>query len=303
MAEIPRVTLNTGQKMPIIGLGTYAGPTDDLQSASKPWILSALQVGYRHIDTAYSYHTEKYVGQAVRESGVPREEIFITTKLPNNHHGCVRESLEMSLKDSGLDYLDLYLMHWPMAFEFSDEYPDPVNDGNFKVLEHPDYVETWAEMEKLLDTGKVKAIGVSNLSIKTLDVLLKSAKVVPAVNQIEIHPMCAQFELQKYCNSKGIHVTGYSATGYAPVQNRPEVKKIAEKHKTSPAQVSLAWAVSRGISILPKSTSAERQKSNLVLPKLDDEDIKTLNSLDESKHLCEYPGPKTYGWTYEQLGW
>ncbi|KZP00771.1 Aldo/keto reductase [Calocera viscosa TUFC12733] len=265
MAQIPTVTLNTGQKLPIIGLGTYAGATDDLQNAAKPWILSAIQAGYRHIDTAYSYHTEKPLGEAVRESGVPREELFITTKLPNNHHGCVRESLEMSLKDSGLDYFDLYLMHWPMAFELSDEYPDPVNDGNFKVLDHPDYVETWAEMEKLLDTGKVKAIGVSNLSLKTLPVLLESAKVVPAVNQFEVHPLCAQFELQKYCESKGIHVTGYSATGYAPVQNHPEVKKIAEKHNTSPAQVSLAWAVSRGISILPKSTSVERQKANLIV--------------------------------------
>jgi len=209
----------------------------------------------------------------------------------------------MSLKDSGLGYLDLYLMHWPMAFEFSDEYPDPVNDGNFKILEHPDYLETWAEMEKLLETGKVKAIGVSNLSIKTLEVLLKEAKVVPAVNQVEVHPLCAQFELQKYCESKGIHMTGYSATGYAPVQTHPKVKEIASKHKTSPAQVSLAWAVSRGISVLPKSTSVDRQRSNLVLPKLDEEDVKTLNGLDEHKHLCEYPGPKTYGWTYEQLGW
>ncbi|EJU00983.1 Aldo/keto reductase [Dacryopinax primogenitus] len=303
MAEIPTVTLNTGQTLPMIGLGTYAGPTEDLQSASKPWILSALQVGYRHIDTAYSYHTEKYVGKAVRESGIPREQLFITTKLPNNHHGCVKESLDMSLKDSGLDYFDLYLMHWPMAFELDAEYPDPVNDGHFKVLDHPDFVETWIEMEELVDTGKVKAIGVSNLSVKTLELLLKTAKVVPAVNQVEIHPLCAQFELQKYCESKGVHVIGYSATGYAPTQNHPEVKKIAEKHNTSPAQVSLSWVISRGITVLPKSTSVDRQRSNLLLPTLDEEDVKTLNTLNQSKHLCEYPGPLTYGWTYEQLGW
>jgi len=305
MAAIPSFKLNTGQSLPAIGLGTYAGPTKDLMDAAKPWILSALQLGYRHLDTAYSYHTEKFVGEAVQESGVPREELFITTKLPQNHHGCVEASLDESLKNAGLTYYDLYLMHWPMAYKLSDEYPDPLNDGNFELVDHPDFCETWADMEKLLGTGKVKAIGVSNLSIKNLEVLLKSAKVVPAVNQFEAHPLCAQFELQKYCESKGIHVTAYSATGYAQVRDHPEVKKIAAKHSVSSAQVSLAWLIGRGISVLPKSTSAERQKDNLKLPLLDEEDVRILSSLDENKHLCEYPGPagKVYGWTYEQMGW
>jgi len=178
-------------------------------------------------------------------------------------------------------------------------------DGRNKLVDHPDFCETWAVMEKLLATGKVKAIGVSNFSVKNLEILLKTAKIVPAVNQVECHPILGQHELLAYMKTKGILLTAYGPTGYAQVREHPEVVKLAEKYDISPARVSLAWHLARGAAACPKSTNAERQKQNLQLPKLDEEDIKILDSLDQDKHLCAYTGPPgvVSGWTYEQLGW
>ncbi|KAL0952453.1 hypothetical protein HGRIS_006721 [Hohenbuehelia grisea] len=207
------VTLNNGVQIPLIGLGTWAGLDPKDQAAAQAWILSALKSGYRHIDTAQMYSTEKYVGNAIRDSGVPREEIFVTTKLPWNHTHRVKESLDESLANLGLDYVDLFLLHWPQAVFYDASNPFPKNeDGSIRTIDHQ-FNETWAEMEKLLGTGKVRAIGVSNFSVKTLEQLLKTSKVVPAVNQVELHPYLAQNDLIAYCKSKGIAVTAYAATG------------------------------------------------------------------------------------------
>jgi len=247
------------------------------------------------------------VGAAVRESGIPREEIFVTTKLPYHHHGRVEVSLDESLKRSGLDYFDLYLMHWPQSFVWTeDDNPDPLNpDGSYTVVERPNINETWESMEKLLETGKVKAIGVSNFSVKTLTQLLKTAKTVPAVNQIEMHPHLNQNDLKELADSKGIILTAYSPTGYAPVREDPAVENIAKKHNVSPAQVSLAWHLARGTTAIPKSTSSEHQRHNINLPRLDQTDMDVLGSLNKGVHLCQYPGPKNqvFGCTYDQLGW
>ncbi|EJU03467.1 Aldo/keto reductase [Dacryopinax primogenitus] len=308
MSTIPIRTLNNGVKMPAIGLGCWSGTTPEEQAKSEPWILTALENGYRHLDTAYGYHTEKYVGNAVRRSGIPREEIFITTKLPSNHHARVAESLEESLERAGLDYFDLltttqYLMHWPMAFHYR---PDGSKraDGKPDLDEETTFSKTWADMEKLVGTGKVRAIGISNFSVQNLDILLKDAKIVPAVNQVELHPLLAQNELVKYCLDRGIMLTAYSPTGYAQVREHPEVIKVASKHNASPAQISLAWHLARGYTACPKSTDSGRQKENLNRPTLDKEDMDILNSIDENVHLCNYgPPPLVSGWTYEQLGW
>ena len=184
----------------------------------------ALQLGYRHIDTvsaiiiidegflsgvnflqAYGYANEEQVGRAIRESGVPREEIFVTTKLPNHHHHKVAESLQESLDKLDLEYVDLYLMHWPQAYT-EDNKMIPYGES-------PTYVETWRDMEKLLGTGKVRSIGVSNFSVALLEVLLTETTIVPATNQVEMHSCLPSFELKKYCDEKGIVLTAYSPLG------------------------------------------------------------------------------------------
>jgi len=190
-------------------------------------------------------------------------------------------------------------MHWPQALA------DPISGGIHKDLGIP-FTETWAAIEKLLDTGKVKAIGVSNLSVKNLQILLKTAKIKPAVNQVEMHPHQVQPELFEFCRKEGIVLAAYSPTGYSQVASDPVVKAVAEKYSVSPAQVSLAWNIARGSPVVPKSTNAERQKSNLWgLPTLTDEEVKQLESIDKNGHYCEYdcPAGTAFGWTYEQLGW
>ncbi|KZO97312.1 Aldo/keto reductase [Calocera viscosa TUFC12733] len=306
MANVPNVMLNTDAVMPAIGLGTSVGNEPHEWPQCKPWIHSALQAGYRHLDTAYGYNTEQYVGEVVRESGIPRDELWITTKLPPHHMTRVAASLEESLNRSGFDYFDLYLMHWPITRRYDPKLVSPfLPQKDWNLLERPTFSEVWAEMEKLVETGKVKNIGVSNFSVKNLEILLKTAKIVPAVNQVELHPVLAQNDLLAYCKEKGIILTAYSPTGYAEVRENPEVKKIAKKHGVSSPPVTLAWHVQRGTSAVPKSANAERQKENLNLPKLDEEDMKILNSLDQGKRLCDYPGDDgtILGWTLEQLGW
>nr|AAS46750.1 reductase AKOR1 [Pleurotus djamor] len=221
------------------------------------------QSGYKHIDTAYNYHTEKYVGNAVRESGIPREELFITTKLPWHHYARVAESFQESLDALGLGYIDLYLIHWPQPILYDPNDPLPKNpDGTPKTTNYP-FTKIWADMERLLDTGKVRAIGVSNFSIKNLEILLESAKVVPAVNQVELHPYLAQPELVDYCKQKGIAITAYTPTGYQTVRDDPVIVELASKYRVSPAQVILAWHMSRGVIVTPKSANAERQRENI----------------------------------------
>jgi len=165
MSTVPSVTLNNGVRMPAIGLGCWAGETLEEQVQSQTWFLTALKNGYRHLDTAHGYDTEQYVGNAIRESGIPRKEVFVTTKLPFDHHARVAASLEESLERAGLDYFDLYLMHWPQAFRYRADGSQPPDDES-ELDDETTFSMTWADMEKLMGTGKVRAIGVSNFSIK-----------------------------------------------------------------------------------------------------------------------------------------
>jgi len=222
-----------------------------------------------------------------------------------HHYDRVAESFNESLEKSGLDYFDLYLMHFPQALGRHGPNGDWKDaDGNITIVDYP-FTKIWADMEKLLDTGKVKAIGISNFSIKNTEELLKIAKIVPAVNQVELHPYLAQNDLLEYSKKKGIAITAYTPTGYATVREDATIQEIAKKHNATGAQVILSWHVSRGVVAVPRSSNEERQKENLRLIELDEEDIKKINALDRNERLCNKAGEdgKVWGWTYEQLGW
>ncbi|OCH92194.1 Aldo/keto reductase [Obba rivulosa] len=303
MSAIPKFKLNTGASIPAIGLGGWGGMEDEERAASVQWMVPALKTGYRHIDTAWHYGTEKAVSQAVKESGIPREEIWITTKLPLHHHSRVQESFQESLDNLGMDYVDLYLLHWPQPIAYDPS--DPWGKATPKAVDKPTFNDIWAEIEKIYESGKAKAIGVSNFSIKNLEKLLTTAKVVPAVNQVELHPYLAQPELKAYCDAKGILLTAYAPTGYKNVLTNPLIVELAEKYKVSSAQIVLAWHLARGVVAVPKSSNPQRQKDNITLPTLEEEDVKKISSLDRGERLCNKPDENgmVFGWSAEQLGW
>jgi len=274
-----KYTLNTGDKIPAVGLGTWQSKPNEVREAVKV----ALQKGYRHIDTAMAYENEHEVGQGIRDSGVPREEIWVTTKLDNPWHKRVQQGIDTSLKSLGLDYVDLYLMHWPSS-------TDPTDLS--KHLPDWDFIKTWAEMQKLVGTGKVKNIGVSNFAIKNLEKLLNdpSCKIVPAVNQVELHPNNPTFKLVAYCKEKGIHCTGYSCLGStdSPLYKNQTLAKMAESKGKTVQQVLLVWGLQHGWSVIPKSVTASRIEKNWEIDglSLNDEEMKTLDSLPERFKVC-----------------
>ncbi|KAF2460902.1 aldo/keto reductase family protein [Lineolata rhizophorae] len=276
-------TLNTGDKIPAVGLGTWQSQPNQVREAVKV----ALRKGYRHIDTALAYGNEAEVGQGIKDSGVPRDQIWITTKLDNTWHHIVEDGINSSLKDLGVDYVDLYLMHWPSS-------TDP-NDTT-KHLPDWNFVKTWAEMQKLPASGRVKNIGVSNFGIKNLEILLNdpSCKTVPAVNQIELHPNCPSPKLFDYCKQKGIHCTAYSCLGStdSPLYKDQTVLKMAEAKGLSVAHILLLWGLQRGTSVIPKSVTPSRIESNFELDgkSLTDEEMTQLNSLKDRFKVC------TDGW-------
>ncbi|KAI0782993.1 Aldo/keto reductase [Abortiporus biennis] len=291
---VPYFSLNNGLKIPAIGMGCWMGDVGG-GPAVEEMCANALKNGYRHLDTV---RNEEHVGKAVRESGIPRNEIFVTTKLWNDCHHKVKEAFEQSLNNLGLDYIDLYLMHWPMAQIDGPE-------------EHPTIVDTWKEMEKLLETGKVKSIGVSNFGIKPLKRLLSQCKVVPVTNQVESHPCLPYLELKNLCEDNGILITAYSPLGQS---NRvfladPDMIKIAESHQVTPAQVAMSWAVQRGTVAIPKSANLERMRQNISLVTLSDKEMDLVTSLHKKpgmhRSLLAYhhDGGVVFGWTYKQLDW
>ncbi|KAI0723128.1 Aldo/keto reductase [Earliella scabrosa] len=307
MTNVPKFKLNTGALMPAVGLGGWGGNTEEERKNAWQFMVPALKSGYRLIDTAWNYGTEKAVGEAIKRSGIPREEIWITSKLHHQHHGpYVEEYFDKTMKDLDTDYIDLYLMHWPQAAKFVLGDREPLDEhGSLICYDTPIFNETWARMEKLYESGRAKAIGVSNFSVKNLEKLLETSKVVPAVNQVEMHPYLAQPELKEYCDSKGIVLTAYAPTGYKTVLSDPTIVELAKKYKVSPVQIVIGWHVARGVSAVPKSSSEQHQKDNLNLPTLDPEDVKRITALDRNQRHCNYADKngKVWGWTYEQLGW
>ncbi|KAI0368103.1 Aldo/keto reductase [Pilatotrama ljubarskyi] len=306
MANVPRFKLNTGALMPAVGLGGWGGLKQEERDNAWTFMLSALKAGYRLIDTAWVYGTEKATAIAIKKSGIPREEIWITTKLHNQHGRFVEKYFQESLKNLETDYVDLYLLHWPQTAKYDETTTSPMDeDGNLIIDDQWTFNQTWAQMEEVYESGRAKAIGVSNFSVKNLEKLFETAKVVPAVNQVEMHPYLAQPELKEYCDKKGIVLTAYTPTGYKTVLTDPTITELAEKYKATPAQVVLSWHVARGVSVVPKSSNEQRQKENLTLLTLDPEDVKRITALDRNQRLCNYPNKhgKVWGWTMEQLGW
>jgi len=272
-------TLNTGDKIPAVGLGTWQSKPNEVKLA----VEAALKAGYRHIDTALAYGNEAEVGEGIKASGVPREEIWLTTKLDNPWHKRVEEGIQSSLKSLGVDYVDLYLMHWPSSTDPADlkkHYPD----WNF--------VKTWEELQKLPASGRVKNIGVSNFGIKNLEILLNdpTCKTVPAVNQIELHPNNPSPKLVAYNTSKGIHTTGYSCLGStnSPLYSNQTLKDLADRKGKTVQQVLLMWGLQKGWSVIPKSVNIDRIHKNFELDgwSLGDAEVKAIDAMPERFKVC-----------------
>jgi len=262
----------------------------------------ALEVGYKHIDCAYCYANEDEVGEGLKEAfarGLKREDIFVTTKLWCTFHSRVEENLDMSLKSLGLDYVDLYLVHWPVAMNpnGNDIRFPRLPDGSRDLVRDWSHIQTWHGMEKLMQTGKVKAIGVANYSLRYLEELLPHATIIPAVNQIENHPSLPQQEIVDFCKSKGIHITAYSPLGSSgsPMLKSEPVVEVVKKRNISPASVLLSYHIACGSSVLAKSVTPQRIRDNMSLVELDDEDMNVLKTysaqLEKEGKLTRYVYP------------
>ncbi|MDQ4489871.1 aldo/keto reductase [Sinomonas sp. ASV486] len=238
---VPTVTLNNGVEIPQLGFGVFQVPPEETQRA----VEAALEAGYRHIDTAAAYRNEAGVGAGIAASGIPREDLFITTKLRNGDQSRPREAFEDSLAALGLDYVDLYLIHWPVPSQAL-------------------YASAWRALEEVYDRRQARAIGVSNFLTEHLETLAASARVTPAVNQIELHPTFQQRSLAAATRSRGIAVEAYSPLGQGADLGAEAVLEAAAAHGASPAQAVLAWHLAQGTIVIPKTATPGRMRENLA---------------------------------------
>ncbi|ODN75902.1 hypothetical protein L202_05888 [Cryptococcus amylolentus CBS 6039] len=293
MAPATTFTLNDGRKIPSIGLGTWQSEPGQVAKA----VESALKSGYRHIDAAWAYGNEKEVGQGIKASGVPREEIWVTSKLFELHHH--PEHVELAVRDTlknlGLEYLDLYLMHWNIGLQVDapegtlpqQEHVPKGKDNKPKldVAISDDPSSTWKALENLVEKGLVKSIGVSNFNINRLEKLLKTAKIQPVADQVELSIQSPQPELVAYLKSKNILPQGYSplgGTGKTNLRENKAVEKLANKYGVQTSNILLSWLVERGVNPVPKSVTPERIANNIKLVDLSKEDFEALEQLAES---------------------
>ncbi|MFJ8864289.1 aldo/keto reductase [Streptomyces sp. NPDC102473] len=264
MPSVPALTLNNGVEIPQLGFGTFQIPPEDTRETT----LAALKAGYRHIDTAQMYGNEKEVGQAVLDSGLDRADVFVTSKLDNGAHAYddALQAFEGTMEKVRLDYLDLFLIHWPL--------PD-----------RGDFVETWKALEEIYRSGRVKAIGVSNFQPHHLRRLLDSSVVVPAVNQIEVHPYLTQDAVRSFGAEHGIATEAWSPIAQGKVLDDPTLVRIAERVGRSTAQVTLRWHLQRGDIVFPKSVTQRRIEENFDLFdfELTEGDIGEINSLNRDE--------------------
>jgi 2,5-diketo-D-gluconate reductase A len=270
VTEVPAVRLNDGRSVPQLGFGVYQIEPDDTERA----VSRALEIGYRHIDAAQLYGNEEGVGRAIAASGLARDELFVTTKLDIERHGrdSAREALDESLERLGLEYVDLYLIHWPR----------PAEDR---------YVETWTGFEQIAATGRARSIGVSNFLVAHLERLAAETATVPAVNQVELHPWLPQQELRAYHRDRGIVTQAYSPLAQGELLAHPVIAGLAARHGRSPAQIVLAWHLGLGNVVFPKSVRPERMRENLdVLDiTLADADVTALARLESGRRTGPHP--------------
>ncbi|MBI9113528.1 aldo/keto reductase [Sanguibacter suaedae] len=274
-SQIPAVTLNNGVRVPQVGFGTYEIPDDEVQRA----VECAVEVGYRHVDTAAAYSNERGVGAALRSCGVPRDELFVTTKLRNGDQGyeSTLAAFDASRRALGVDQVDLYLVHWPV----------PSKDL---------YVETWRAFEKLYSEGVVRAIGVSNFLPEHLERLLAETDVVPAVNQVEVHPTFQQDAVVAASRAAGLAVEAYSPLGRGDDLGDPVVERISREHGVTPGQVVLRWHVQNGTIVIPKSATPARIAANADLfdIELSDEEMAAITGLEAGRRTGADPATASF---------
>lgn len=273
MTDQPRITFNDGHAIPQVGLGVWRTPEEDAAAV----VRTALEAGYRHIDTASIYENEAGVGEGIRTGGVPRNELFVTTKVWNadQGHDATLRALDASLGRLGLDYVDLYLIHWPAP-------------------KRGQYVDTWRALVRAREEGRVRSIGVSNFATEHLERVIAETGVAPALNQIELHPRFQQREMRAMHERLGIATESWSPLGQGKLLSDPAVARVAAKHGRTPAQAIIRWHIDSGLVVIPKSVTPSRIAENLDVFgfSLDAEDMTALGALDD-RHGRIGPDPMT----------
>ncbi|MCB0866160.1 MAG: aldo/keto reductase [Solirubrobacterales bacterium] len=277
MSEVPLIELNDGNRIPQLGFGVFQiGPSKAPEAVQR-----ALEVGYRHIDTAEMYRNEAGVGEGIRASGLGRDEVFVTSKLNNGFHepDDARRAIDGTLEELGFDYVDLFLIHWPLPTLYDGDYP-----------------ATWRVMEEFRADGRARSIGVSNFQVDHLERLAAETGTVPAVNQIEVHPYLLNEEVSAYCADHGIAVEAWSPIAQGHVLGDETIAEVAGRVGRTPAQVVLRWHVQRGNVVFPKSVTPERIEENFAIFdfELDDADMERITGLDRGEDGRTGPHPNTF---------
>jgi 2,5-diketo-D-gluconate reductase A len=279
VGNVPLITLNDGNRIPQLGFGVYQVEPDETAAA----VRDALEIGYRHIDTAEMYGNEKGVGEGIRQSGLDRGQVFVTSKLNNGFHrpDDARRAFDDTLRELGTDYVDLFLIHWPLP-----------------TLYGGDFVSTWTTLEEFKADGRARSIGVSNFQVHHLEELARETQTTPAVNQIEVHPYFTNDEVRGYGVEHDIVTEGWSPIARGKVLGDPTVIRIAKAYGVHPAQVVLRWHIERGDVVFPKSVHPQRIKDNFEIFDFDlgDEEIEALTALDQGAAGRMGPDPDTFAY-------